>query len=106
MYHHRLVPKLLHHVGPDCCGLNVGQFKRPNYRYQSLLPAPIVSLDINGVQNVYVAPDAVELVNLIGTAYTSYFDSIGFNWKVTCGHYHDRDYCLHLFYSALRVRKY
>lgn len=45
----------------------------------------MVTLEKNGVQSVFVAPDAVELVQLLGKEYTSYFDSIGFNWQRLAG---------------------
>ena len=41
-----------------------------------------MTLAVNGVEDVYIAPDAVEFIEQIGTAYTGYFDSIGFNWRV------------------------
>ena len=53
--------------------------------FQNLLPAPVVTLEENGVQSVFVAPDSVEFINLLGTDYTSFFDSIGFNWKRLAG---------------------
>ena len=53
--------------------------------YQNLLPAPVVTLEENGVQSVFVALDSVEFINLLGTDYTSFFDSIGFNWKRLAG---------------------
>ena len=31
------------------------------------------------------APDAVDFLNLLGTNFTSYYDSIGFNWKQYAG---------------------
>ncbi|KAJ7756929.1 hypothetical protein B0H16DRAFT_1537435 [Mycena metata] len=34
--------------------------------YQNLLPAPVVSLEINGVQDVYIVPDLVDFVSLLG----------------------------------------
>ena len=34
---------------------------------------------------MYVAPDSVDFISLLGTAYTSYFDSIGFDWKRLAG---------------------
>ena len=34
---------------------------------------------------MYVAPDSVEFVSLLGASYTSYFDSIGFDWKRLAG---------------------
>lgn len=53
--------------------------------YQNLLPAPVVSLDVNGTQNVYIVPDLVEYISLIGDGYTSYYDSLGFDWKRLAG---------------------
>ena len=53
--------------------------------FQNLLPAPVVTLEENGVQSVFVAPDSVEFINLLGTDYTSFFDSIGFDWKRLAG---------------------
>lgn len=53
--------------------------------FPNFLPAPVVTLEKNGVQSVFVAPDAVELVQLLGKEYTSYFDSIGFNWQRLAG---------------------
>ncbi|KAL0578818.1 hypothetical protein V5O48_003186 [Marasmius crinis-equi] len=59
---------------PDCIGF-----------FQNILPTPIVSLEEDGVQAVYVAPDAVEFISLLGREYTGYFDSIGFNWTRLAG---------------------
>ncbi|KAJ3552372.1 hypothetical protein NM688_g4185 [Phlebia brevispora] len=53
--------------------------------FQNLLPAPLVTLEENGVQSVFVAPDSVDLINLLGTEFTSFFDSIGFNWQRLAG---------------------
>ncbi|KAF9261734.1 hypothetical protein L218DRAFT_980860 [Marasmius fiardii PR-910] len=53
--------------------------------FQNILPAPIVSLEVNGVQSIYVVPDAVEFISLLGPEYTGFFDSIGFNWKRLAG---------------------
>ncbi|KAF7329787.1 TSPc domain-containing protein [Mycena kentingensis (nom. inval.)] len=50
--------------------------------YQSLAPAPIVSLEENGVQGVYVVPDLVDFVSLLGTAYT---DLITIDWQRLAG---------------------
>ncbi|KAJ7178031.1 hypothetical protein C8R46DRAFT_1174054 [Mycena filopes] len=38
--------------------------------YQNLLPAPIVSLEVNGLQGVYIVPDLVEFVGLLGPVFT------------------------------------
>ncbi|KAF9256020.1 hypothetical protein L218DRAFT_882730 [Marasmius fiardii PR-910] len=59
---------------PDCIGF-----------FQNILPTPIVSLEVNGTQGIYVAPDAVEFISLLGPEYTGYFDSIGFDWKRLAG---------------------
>ncbi|EKM57181.1 uncharacterized protein PHACADRAFT_160711 [Phanerochaete carnosa HHB-10118-sp] len=54
--------------------------------FQNLLPAPVVTLeDENGVQNVFVAPDSVEFVSLLGDEFTGFFDQIGFDWKRLAG---------------------
>ena len=53
--------------------------------YQNILPAPIVSLSENGAQNIYIAPDAVEFLSLLGSEFTSYFESIKFDWKRLAG---------------------
>ncbi|KAI0705325.1 hypothetical protein C8Q76DRAFT_683057 [Earliella scabrosa] len=53
--------------------------------FQNLLPAPVVTLEKNGKQGVFVAPDSVEFVNLLGPEFTSFFDSIGFNWQRLAG---------------------
>lgn len=53
--------------------------------FENLLPAPVVSLDVNGTQDVYVVPDLVEFISLLGSNYTDYFDSIGFDWARLAG---------------------
>ncbi|OCH94582.1 hypothetical protein OBBRIDRAFT_100132 [Obba rivulosa] len=53
--------------------------------FQNLLPAPVVTLEVNGEQNVFIAPDSVEFINLVGTEYTDYFASIGFDWQRLAG---------------------
>ncbi|KAJ7481527.1 hypothetical protein FB451DRAFT_1236280 [Mycena latifolia] len=50
--------------------------------FQNLLPAPIVSLEVKGVQAVYIIPDLVDLVSLVGTAYT---DLITIDWQRLAG---------------------
>ncbi|KAI0052380.1 hypothetical protein FA95DRAFT_1392982 [Auriscalpium vulgare] len=49
--------------------------------YQNLLPAPIVILD----RGVFIVPDLVEFVPLVGSGYTDLLDSIGFNWQRLAG---------------------
>ncbi|KAL1747769.1 hypothetical protein HDZ31DRAFT_60946 [Schizophyllum fasciatum] len=55
--------------------------------FQNLLPTPIVALSTDGEcdPEIFVAPDSVEFITLLGTNYTSYFDSIGFDWKRLAG---------------------
>nr|GAT43444.1 predicted protein [Mycena chlorophos] len=50
--------------------------------YQNLAPAPIVSLEIDGVQGVYIVPDLVEFIHLLGTDYT---DLIKIDWERLAG---------------------
>ncbi|KAJ7628461.1 hypothetical protein FB45DRAFT_1028550 [Roridomyces roridus] len=50
--------------------------------YQNLLPAPIVSLEIDGVQGVYITPDLVDFVSLLGTGLT---DLITIDWQRLAG---------------------
>ncbi|ESK91666.1 peptidase s41 family protein [Moniliophthora roreri MCA 2997] len=59
---------------PDCIGF-----------FQNILPTPVVTLEVDGVQGVYIAPDAVEFISLLGSEYTGFFDSIGFDWKRLAG---------------------
>jgi hypothetical protein len=42
-------------------------------------------LEKNGAQDIYVAPNAVEFISLLGANYTSYYDEKGFNWKKYAG---------------------
>ncbi|KAF9557813.1 hypothetical protein CPC08DRAFT_639808 [Agrocybe pediades] len=53
--------------------------------FQNILPAPVVSLEENGVQNLFIAPDSVEFISQLGTNYTGFFDSIKFDWKRLAG---------------------
>ncbi|KAI0790457.1 hypothetical protein C8Q75DRAFT_117560 [Abortiporus biennis] len=53
--------------------------------FQNLLPAPVVTLEENGVQNVFVAPDSVEFVSLLGPEFSGFFDKLGFNWQRLAG---------------------
>ncbi|KAF8651172.1 hypothetical protein AX16_004827 [Volvariella volvacea WC 439] len=53
--------------------------------WQNLLPAPIISLEENGVQSVFIVPDLVEFVSLLGPDFSSYFSSINFNWQRLAG---------------------
>jgi len=49
--------------------------------FQNILPAPVITIEENGVQGVYIAFDSVEFLSQLGPEYTGYFDTIGFNWK-------------------------
>ncbi|KAF8500549.1 hypothetical protein BU17DRAFT_72118 [Hysterangium stoloniferum] len=42
-------------------------------------------LAVDGVQNVYVSPDAAKLLEQIGTNFTSYFDALKFDWRRLAG---------------------
>ncbi|KAF8525560.1 hypothetical protein BU17DRAFT_41653 [Hysterangium stoloniferum] len=53
--------------------------------WQNILPAPIVTLADDGVQNVYVSPDAVVLLEQLGPDFTSYFDALKFDWRRLAG---------------------
>ncbi|KAJ7855118.1 hypothetical protein B0H14DRAFT_2754840 [Mycena olivaceomarginata] len=50
--------------------------------FQNLLPAPIVSLEVNGVQGVYIVPDLVDFITLLGTDFT---DLITIDWQRLAG---------------------
>ncbi|KAI0827410.1 hypothetical protein BC628DRAFT_1418509 [Trametes gibbosa] len=54
-------------------------------QFQNILPAPIVTFSENDVQSVFVAPDAIEYISQLGAEYTSYFDSIHFDWRRLAG---------------------
>ncbi|KAG6860616.1 hypothetical protein C0995_009370 [Termitomyces sp. Mi166 len=54
-------------------------------QYANILPTPPITVEIDGVQGVYIAFDAVDFISLLGTNYTSFFDSIGFDWKRLAG---------------------
>ncbi|CCO32378.1 hypothetical protein BN14_06438 [Rhizoctonia solani AG-1 IB] len=51
----------------------------------NVAPAPLIALEKNGAQDIYVAPNAVEFISLLGANYTSYYDEKGFNWKKYAG---------------------
>ncbi|KAF5323124.1 hypothetical protein D9611_009260 [Ephemerocybe angulata] len=55
--------------------------------YQNMIPAPLISLwDAKRQEHgVFIAPNSVELVSLLGEAYYGYYDSIGFDWKRLAG---------------------
>ena len=45
----------------------------------------MVVLEEKGVQSIFVAPDSVDLIPLVGTEFTDFFASIGFNWQRLAG---------------------
>ena len=49
------------------------------------MPAPVITIEENGVQGVYVAFDSVEFLSQLGTNFTGYFDSINFDWQRLAG---------------------
>ncbi|THH11140.1 hypothetical protein EW146_g8141, partial [Bondarzewia mesenterica] len=56
--------------------------------YQNILPAPVVTLEVNGTQNVFIAPDSVEFLTLLGSGFTSFFNEpneLGFDWQRLAG---------------------
>jgi hypothetical protein len=53
--------------------------------FKNLLPAPVVTFEENGIPGVFVTPDSVELFSLLGTEFTSFYDSIGFDWQRLAG---------------------
>ncbi|KAG8729792.1 hypothetical protein FRC11_007998, partial [Ceratobasidium sp. 423] len=53
--------------------------------FQNIAPAPLIALEKNGSQDIYIAPNAAEFISLLGANYTSYYDAKGFNWKKYAG---------------------
>lgn len=53
--------------------------------FQNLLPAPIISLLKDGKEDVYVVPDLLEFIPLVGAGYTAFLQKIGFNWQRLAG---------------------
>lgn len=45
----------------------------------------MVTLEENGAQNVFVVPDLLDFVPLVGTGFTDHFAQIGFNWQRLAG---------------------
>ncbi|KAJ7672598.1 hypothetical protein DFH06DRAFT_96835 [Mycena polygramma] len=50
--------------------------------FQNLLPAPIVALEVQGAEGIYIVPDLVDFVSLLGTDYT---DLITIDWQRLAG---------------------
>ncbi|KAJ1304929.1 hypothetical protein OPQ81_006062 [Rhizoctonia solani] len=53
--------------------------------FQNIAPAPLIALENNGSQDIYIAPNAAQFISLLGTNYTSYYDAKGFDWKKYAG---------------------
>lgn len=53
--------------------------------WEALLPTPMVSLSVNGTENLYVVPDAVEFMSLVPQGLISHYESIDFNWERLAG---------------------
>ncbi|KAH9854597.1 hypothetical protein C2E23DRAFT_817149 [Lenzites betulinus] len=55
--------------------------------FQNILPTPIVALaeTPDSAPSVFVTPDSVAQISQLGTEYTSFFDSINFDWKRLAG---------------------
>ena len=53
--------------------------------WEALLPVPIVSISVDGVEGVYIAPDVTDFIRLIPPGFTSFYESIGFDWQRLAG---------------------
>lgn len=53
--------------------------------WEALLPAPIVSLSVDGEEGVYIAPDVIDFISLIPPGFTSFYESIGCDWQRLAG---------------------
>ena len=53
--------------------------------WEALLPTPIVSITVDGVEGVYIASDTVEFISLLPPGFTSYYQSISFDWERLAG---------------------
>lgn len=53
--------------------------------FQNLLPAPVVTLEADGYESVYVLPDLTSFVPLVSPEYAAHFNSIGFDWARLAG---------------------
>ena len=63
-----------------------GWFPNCYNTFQNLLPAPPVTLaDEHGVQSVFIAPDSVQLLELLGTDFTDIFDNMRFDFRRLAG---------------------
>ncbi|KAI0251842.1 hypothetical protein BJV78DRAFT_1125641 [Lactifluus subvellereus] len=53
--------------------------------WEALLPTPIVSLSVDGIESVYIAPDVVDFLSMVPPGFTSFYESIGFDWQRLAG---------------------
>ncbi|KAH9988067.1 hypothetical protein BJV74DRAFT_773597 [Russula compacta] len=53
--------------------------------WQALLPAPVVSLSVDGTEGVYIAPDTVDFISLLPQDFTSFYESIDLDWQRLAG---------------------
>ncbi|KAH9048887.1 hypothetical protein EDB84DRAFT_1585859 [Lactarius hengduanensis] len=53
--------------------------------WEALLPTPVVSISVDGVEGVYIASDAPDFISLVPSGFTSYYESINFDWKRLAG---------------------
>jgi hypothetical protein len=53
--------------------------------WEALLPTPVVSMSVGGLESVYIAPDAVDFVSLVPRGFSSFYGSIGFDWQRLAG---------------------
>ncbi|KAI9463958.1 hypothetical protein BJY52DRAFT_1184373 [Lactarius psammicola] len=78
-------------------------------------PTPVVSISVDGVEGIYIASDAVAFISLAPPGFTSYYESIGFDWKRLAGArvlqiegmdpYDYVDLVADTYFPALRFRK-
>ena len=50
-----------------------------------MIPAPVVTLEENGVEGVFVVPDLKEFIPLLGSNFTDFFESVKFDWQRLAG---------------------
>ena len=59
----------------------IGWFPNCYNSYQNVLPAPVVILD----DGIFIVPDSVEFLNLLGSNFTDFFVAKKFNWERLAG---------------------
>ena len=53
--------------------------------WEALLPTPVVSITVDGIEGVYIAKDTAAFLSLVPEGFTSYYKSIGFDWERLAG---------------------